>query len=105
MAREADLDELAKATLHRIQLEPIEFVGETFEVVVTVLVSQDEPIEEPVRESLAGQLASRANAAIDRRKAEGRSPLGIASARLQYIAEPDFGTALTSGGYRLVLGL
>jgi len=105
MALEEDLEKLQDSALRRIPLDRTRSVAETFEVTATVLVSHEEPIDEPMRESLAKHLAARASKAIEDKKAEGRTPLGITSSRLEYVRRPRRATALTAGAYHLVLGV
>lgn len=105
MALEEDLENLREAALRRIPLDRTPSGAETFEVTATVLVSHEEPIEESMRESLAKHLAARASKAIEDKQAEGRTPLGITSSRLEYSPRPRVGTALTAAAYHLVLGV
>jgi hypothetical protein len=62
---EENLEKLHEATLARLSLQPIESGEWTSEVVATVLGPREEPLEEPMWQSLASILASRLNMAIE----------------------------------------
>jgi hypothetical protein len=89
-------EKLREATLRRLSLRNVEQVpahsGETFEVVVTILGPRDQPLEEPMRESLAEVLAGQASRVIDQRGA-GRNVVGIAGSRCDWSDEADCQTA------------
>jgi hypothetical protein len=65
---EEELEELREATLRRLSLQPTGTAGYTFEVVATVPGPKDEPLEGPMRESLASHLAVRVEKALRRRR-------------------------------------
>jgi hypothetical protein len=93
MALEEELERLREATLRRLGL-PVEYVGkgtlDTFKVVATSLgpLDEEELAEEPMRESIANQLAHRARIDIDA-KAAGRDVVGIADSRCDYSDDAD----------------
>jgi hypothetical protein len=86
---EEELEELREATLRRLSLQPTGTVEYTFEVVATVPGPKDEPVEGPMRESLASHLAARVEKAIKEKKPDGHIPMGIASSRVDYSDHAD----------------
>jgi hypothetical protein len=77
---EQELEELREATLRRLSLQPTGTVEYTFEVVVTVPGPKDEPLEGPMRESLASHLAARVEKAIKEKKPTDTSRWGSPAA-------------------------
>jgi hypothetical protein len=109
-----ELDRIGEATLRRLDLPTVHGADESFEVYATVLGPREEPLEGPMRESLAEILAGRVRRAIVERATEGQVPVGITRVRVAHSDEADCEgpegrqvSAFMAGErcYRIVLGI